>query len=519
MDFYVSSFPQFLEQRQICFMSYALFFSILAIFLALLYETFSSRSTNKRQLILPPSPPKLPIIGHLHNIGSHPHRSLWTLAQRYGPLMLLRFGSVPVLVVSSADGAREIMKTNDLIFASRPKPSSFQKLVYDYKDVAFAPYGEYWRQIKSICILHLLNNTRVQSYRAIREEETVLVIEKIINPSVFGSPVNLSKLFAELANNIISRVALGRKYRGEDRKKFRKLLSEFIVLMGGFRVGDHIPWLAWVTRVNRLEARIEKVAKDFDAFMEGVVEEHMEKANDDGSKGIQHEKGKDFVDVLLEIQRENKVGFPIEKDCIKAIILDILAGGSDTIFAVLEWTMTELLKHPKVMKELQKEIRQISNDKSDISEDDLDKMHYLKAVIKETLRLHPPMPLLFPRISSKDVKIKGYDIAKETQVFINAWAIFRDPQTWEKPEEFFPERFLNNPISYKGQDFEFIPFGSGRRICPAILFGTKICELFLAKLVHKFDWALSEEGLDTSESFGITCHRKYPLIAVASPYI
>ncbi|XVF84304.1 hypothetical protein PTKIN_Ptkin17bG0026000 [Pterospermum kingtungense] len=149
-------------------------------------------------------------------------------------------------------------------------------------------------------------------------------------------------------------------------------------------------------------------------------------------------------------------------------------------------------------------------------------MNYLKAVIKETLRLHPPDPLLVPRISSKDVKIMGYDIAKGTQVFINAWALGRDPKSWEKPEEFLPERFLNNSIDYKGHEFELIPFGSGRRICPGILFGTKISELFLAKRVHKFDWSLpggaKQEDLDTNESCGITTHRKYPVIAIASPY-
>ena len=183
--------------------------------------------------------------------------------------------------------------------------------------------------------------------------------------------------------------------------------------------------------------------------------------------------------------------------------------------------MTQLLRHPKIMKELQKEIRQVWGDKSDMSEDDLDKMHYLKAVIKETLRLHPPIPLLVPRISIKDVRINGYDIERGTQVFINAWAIGRDPILWEKPEEFLPERFLNNSIDFKGHHFELIPFGSGRRICPGILFAMKINELFLANLVHKFDWSLpggaKQKDLDMNESFGLTIHKKSPLIAIANP--
>ncbi|XP_022729302.1 LOW QUALITY PROTEIN: cytochrome P450 71A26-like [Durio zibethinus] len=520
----MSSFLQFLEHHERFFMSDVFFFSVIAILFVVLLERFLSRSNKKRKLMLPPSPPKLPIIGNIHKIGSYPHRSLRALAQQFGPLMLLRFGSAPVLVVSSADAAREIMKTNDLTFANRPKSSTFQKLLYDYKDVSTAPYGDYWRQMKSICVLHLLSNKKVQSFRAVREEETVLAVEKIKKCSTSALPVNLSELFSTVTNSVVCRVALGRKYsEGEDGNKFKKLLSEFVELLGGINVGDYIPWLAWINHVNGLNGKVEKVAKEFDAFLSGVLEEHMiditRKGNDD--IGIQDEDEKDFVDVLLGIQRENTVGFPIEEVSIKALILDAFAAGTHTTYTVLEWAMTELLRHPEIMKELQKEVRKVACEKSEISEDDLDNMHYLKAVIKETLRLHPPIPLLVPRISTEDVRINGYDIERGTQVIINAWAIGRDPMSWEKPEEFLPERFLNNSLDFKGHHFELIPFGSGRRICPGILFAMKINELLLANLVHKFDWSLpggaKQNDLDMNESFGLTIHKKSPLIAIANP--
>ena len=198
----------------------------------------------------------------------------------------------------------------------------------------------------------------------------------------------------------------------------------------------------------------------------------------------------------------------------------MFAGGSDTIYTTLEWAMTELLRHPKVMKELQNEVRGIGKGQQ-ITENDLEKMHYLKAIIKETLRLHPSVPLLFPRESTEDVKIMGFDIPTGTMVLVNAWAIGRDPMFWDEPNEFHPERFLNTNIDFKGQFFQFIPFGAGRRGCPGISYATTIIELLLANFMNRFEWKLPggmrAEDLDITEHPGISIHRKFPLIVVATP--
>lgn len=202
------------------------------------------------------------------------------------------------------------------------------------------------------------------------------------------------------------------------------------------------------------------------------------------------------------------------------VLQDVFIGGTDTVSTALEWTMTELLRHPKVMEKLQGEIRGIVKQNGDIRDDDLKNMDYLKAVIKESLRYHPPVPLLAPRTAGKDVQLKGYDVSAGTTVMINAWTIGRDPVSWDEPEKFKPERFLNSSIDFKGLDFEFIPFGAGRRGCPGITFAFVTIELVLANLVHKFDWELPSgvEGkdLDMSESIGITVHKVVPLLALAS---
>ncbi|KAM0018755.1 putative cytochrome P450 [Helianthus debilis subsp. tardiflorus] len=200
------------------------------------------------------------------------------------------------------------------------------------------------------------------------------------------------------------------------------------------------------------------------------------------------------------------------------IMLDVFNAGTDTTSTSLDWAIGELLRNPHTMKKLQQEAHTVGQGREMITEDDLDNMPYLKAVLKEALRLHVPAPLLVPRESTKDVKLLGYDIPSGSQVMINAWAIARDPLIWEEPEEFRPERFLNNKMDYKGLDFEFVPFGAGRRGCPGINFAMIINEIVLANLVYKFEFSLlGNEPIDMTESDGLTVHRKFPILVKATP--
>ncbi|CAI9758093.1 unnamed protein product [Fraxinus pennsylvanica] len=245
---------------------------------------------------------------------------------------MLHFGSVPALIVSSADAVREIVKNQDLIFSHRPKSSIMHKIVYGSKDIAFARYGDHWRHVRSIAVLQLLSSKRVQSYRQIREEETSLMIEKIRNLSSSSTSfINLSKVLVSLTNDIISRVVLGGKYSGgEETENFELMLKEIGELLVAFNPGDYVPWLKWINRVNGLNARLEKVAKSFDEFLTRVVGEHISlkqgKTDRDGSSNEV-----DFVDILLEIQRENSSSSPIETDTIKALIFDMFGAGVDEL--------------------------------------------------------------------------------------------------------------------------------------------------------------------------------------------
>ncbi|KAK7362877.1 hypothetical protein VNO77_05002 [Canavalia gladiata] len=337
------------------------------------------------------------------------------------------------------------------------------------------------------------------------------MMENIKQCSSSSLPVNLTNLCATLALDVTSRVILGKRYSGgREGKTFQHLFLELGELMGTVCIGDYVPWLDWLSKVNGLYGRAHRAAKHMDQFLEDVIEEHI----DSDSK-----QQSDFVDILLSIEKTNAVGFPIDRTAMKGLIQDLFAAGTDTTYATLEWGIMELLKHPTVMHKLQDEVRGVVGNRSHINEEDLDHMSYLKAVIKETLRIHPPLPLLLPRNSSKDIKVNGYDIEADTEVLVNAWAIARDPSFWDQPLEFKPERFLNNSIDFKGHDFEFIPFGAGRRGCPGALFALATIEMVIANLVHQFDWELHSgavgEDLD-SETIGIVVHRKHPLLAFAS---
>ncbi|CAD5319976.1 putative indoleacetaldoxime dehydratase [Arabidopsis thaliana] len=480
----------------------------------LLLRRFLKRTATK--VNLPPSPWRLPVIGNLHQLSLHPHRSLRSLSLRYGPLMLLHFGRVPILVVSSGEAAQEVLKTHDHKFANRPRSKAVHGLMNGGRDVVFAPYGEYWRQMKSVCILNLLTNKMVESFEKVREDEVNAMIEKLEKASSSSSSENLSELFITLPSDVTSRVALGRKHsEDETARDLKKRVRQIMELLGEFPIGEYVPILAWIDGIRGFNNKIKEVSRGFSDLMDKVVQEHLEASNDKA----------DFVDILLSIEKDKNSGFQVQRNDIKFMILDMFIGGTSTTSTLLEWTMTELIRSPKSMKKLQDEIRStIRPHGSYIKEKEVENMKYLKAVIKEVLRLHPSLPMILPRLLSEDVKVKGYNIAAGTEVIINAWAIQRDTAIWgPDAEEFKPERHLDSALDYHGKNLNYIPFGSGRRICPGINLALGLAEVTVANLVGRFDWRVEAgpngDQPDLTEAIGIDVCRKFPLIAFPSSVV
>ncbi|KAL3623509.1 hypothetical protein CASFOL_032325 [Castilleja foliolosa] len=462
----------------------------------------------------PPGPPGLPFIGNLHQFDiSTPHIYLWRLSEKYGPLMSMKLGSVPLIVVSSPKIAKEILKTNDLAFSSRPRILGQVKLSYDRLDIAFAPYSESWRELRKICVVHLLSNKQVHSFRPIREDEVFRMVKNISD----GEVVDLSATMLSLTSTLICKVAFG-KTEGFEMRRFDELMIESQVMQGGFRfVSDYLPLFGWVDRLSGLIARLDKVCKEFDEFYREIIDEHLDqrrwkKVNPDN-----------ILDLLIQLKEDKLCSIELTWDHVKAILMDIFIAGTDTGAATIVWTMTALMKNPTVMNKLQKHIREIIGEKGKVNEDDLPNLPYLKAAIKESLRLYPPAPLLLPRETLEKCNINGYTIQPKTLVYINAWAIARDPEYWDNPNEFQPERFLNENVDIVGQDFQVIPFGSGRRGCPGISMGLATVEIAVANLLYTFEWemppGMSNEDIDTEVLPGITMHRKNPLCLVPKKYI
>ncbi|CAI9114969.1 OLC1v1015798C1 [Oldenlandia corymbosa var. corymbosa] len=328
------------------------------------------------------------------------------------------------------------------------------------------------------------------------------MLDRIREYCLSGSPFDVGEIFANLNNDIISRVAMGKKYSGEESgRNFKKIFHEFLELMAAFNVGDYIPWLGWINHINGLEAKVNRVASELDSYVDNIAEEGINRRRkfvrlSDGEKEDKTRE-QDFLDVLLEIQEQRASGFALHRDSLKAILLDMFIGGTDTVTSLLEWVISELMKNKNVMTKLTNEVRRFANGKQNcITEDDIEKLPYLTAVIKETLRMHPPAPMLVPRESRNTIKIMGYEIFAGTQVIINAFAIGRDPSVWDNANEFQPERFLNNSIDSKGQHFQLIPFGSGRRSCPGYGFAWTTVKVTLAnyqRLTSILHWRVEQE--------------------------
>ncbi|KAK1600895.1 hypothetical protein QYE76_018414 [Lolium multiflorum] len=450
----------------------------------------------------------MPVLGNLRHLGPLPHRNLRDLARRHGPLMLLRLGATRMLVVSSASAAREVLQTHDADCCSRTAGPGPKLLSYGFKDVAFAPYGEQWREMRKLFVKEFVSMRRVKAAWGARQAQ----VEKLMAGLTPNTPVALGERIYGLVNGIICTVAFGNVYGAE---MFHRVLGEALELQASFSAEDFFPNAAGrlVDRLTGLAASRNRSFAAIDTFLEVVIEQHLEPKSE--------REGSDLVDVLINLSKEHPA---FTTDNVKAILMDTFVGGVNTTSVTILWAMSELIRNPRVLKKVQKEIRVAARGNNWVQPEDMPKLSYLRMVVKETLRLYPPATLLLPRETLQNVKIGGYDVPARTRVAVNVWAIGRDPTSWgEGAEEFDPDRFeagaSHGEVDLHGAHFELLPFGAGRRICPGIAMALMNVEFTLANLLCGFDWALPEgtevEDISMEETgAGLTFHRKTPLVLV-----
>ncbi|KAK8969152.1 Cytochrome P450 71A1 [Platanthera guangdongensis] len=512
-----------------------LLITILLIILLIFSGFHRRRGANPNNL--PPGPTPFPIIGNLHNLKGLPYIAFHRISEKYGPIIYLKLGQVPSIVVSSADAASEILKSQDSVFCSRSQLTALKILTYGGQDIASSPFNDHWKQLKRLCNAELFSLAKVQSLEAIRRDEVNALVNTVTKACSRKEAVDLNEALLCYANNIIFRVLFGKRIStdGEcESNPLKNLLRELGCAMAEIGAGDLFPSLGWVDVLTGWRRKIGRIFEKMDLVFEEEIRDRMlmksTVVGGDVSSSVHHG---DFLDTLLHHHHHQFLHAAADREeedddqsltinDIKAIFMNMFTAGTNAVSATVEWGMTRLMKNPAAMKKAQAEVRRVVGEKGKVEETDLQHLHYLKMVIKESLRLHPPGPLPPPRECMKDTKVAGYHIPAKTRVYVSVWSIGRDPKYWgDDAEDFRPERFENNEVNFKGAHMEFIPFGAGRRICPAISLAMASVELVYASLLYEFDWALPEgivqEDIDFAGNFGLALTKKVPLVALPIP--
>ncbi|KAH7421268.1 hypothetical protein KP509_13G048900 [Ceratopteris richardii] len=466
-----------------------------------------------------PGPRPLPIIGNLHQLGELPHRTLAELSKTHGPLMFLRLGSVPFVVASSSQAAKLVLQTHDKTFAGRPVHWTAPKIIMGptMPSVLFHQPDAYWRLARQICVSDFFSNKRMHYFQGVRMREVSNLLVSILNVALEGSkPILLREVLQAGILNIIAIMSVGKPLQrfltvgsGSCDVDIVRSIFETKASLGLFEIGDYIPWLAWLDlQGNRKRHR--QVAKNARTVLQRIVDTRRIQHGSQGNPSPQ-----DLLDILLKAAGDpNNKDIQFDDAAVRAILLDMFVAGTDTATMTIEWALAELLQNRNKLQKLITELHEVVGSSRIVHENDLPNLSYLRAVVNETLRLHPSAPLLPPHRSMDACDVDGYHIPMGTNVYVNAWTIQRDPSLWENPLDFEPERFLGSPMmdSIPGQYMELIPFGGGRRSCPGWRLGLLITQIVLANILHAFGWEIPiGTSVSLDEKFGIAVSMLKPL--------
>ncbi|KAL8041236.1 hypothetical protein ABFX02_10G152700 [Erythranthe guttata] len=486
--------------------------SILAIFIA--YKLY-----QRLRYKLPPGPRPLPYFGNLYDLKPLLVRCFTDWSQIYGPIFSVYFGSHLGIVVNSPELAKEVLKDKDQLLANRSRTHQINKVSKNGMDLIWSDYGPHYVKVRKLCTLELFSAKRIEALRPIREDEVTYMVESMFNdcvkPENKGKALVLRKHLEMMAFLHITRLSFGKRFmdskgvvdaQGEELKD---ILNSSIKLSSKKSIAEFIPWLLYL-----FKAESEALAKNntrSDDFTKKIMEEHNLARQKTGNTKSH------FFDALLTLQKE----YDLVEDTVIGLLWDMISAGMDTTTIVVEWGMAEMVRNPRVQQKVQEELDRVVGKDRIMTESDIPNLPYLQCMVKECFRMHPPTPLMLPHKAGTDVKIGGYDIPQGATVRVNVWSLARDPKLWDAPLEFRPERFQEEDIDIKGTDYRFLPFGSGRRICPGAQLAINLVTSTLGHMLHHFELAppngVRVEDIDMMEQPGTVTYMRTPLEAVLTP--
>nr|KYP45320.1 Cytochrome P450 82A1 [Cajanus cajan] len=447
------------------------------------------------------------------------------MADKYGPVFTLRLGTHRTLIVSNWEMAKQCFTVSDRAFASRPKSLAFEVMGFNFSMFGFSPYGSYWRHLRKIATLELFSAQRIEMLKHMMESEVKASVKDIWlkkkNSASEKVEIEMKKLFGDITLNVILRAVVGKRLVSEDgdddeeSQRVRKAMGDFLDLSGSLAVSDVIPCLRWLD-LDGQEKEMKRTAEELDEIAQAWLEEHRRNRNS-GSVTLTH----DFMDVLLELadQGEEFDGHDVDTT-IKATCLVLIIAGSDNTITTLTWALSLLLNNREVLNKVIHELETKIGKEKMVEVSDLKKLEYLQCIIKETLRLYPPAPLNVPHESMEDCIVGGYHVPAGTRLLTNISKLQRDSSLYSNPLEFCPERFLttHKDVDVKGQHFELIPFGAGRRMCPGVSFTLPVIQLALATILHEFHIVTpNERPVELLEQNGLRTIKASPLHVILTP--
>ncbi|XP_020590254.1 cytochrome P450 76C2-like [Phalaenopsis equestris] len=494
--------------------------ALLALSLAVSFLLFimlkRKRGNAYQHLPLPPGPYGLPILGSLPFINRNLHHYFAGLARTYGPVLSLRLGSKLCVAISSPSAARQILKDQDVAFANHATPAAARFYFRGSNpNLLLAPYGPLWRTMRKTAVQEMLNAASIEVVAPFRRREMRRTVEELLASARTGAAVDVRETTFKTMLNMMTSMLWGERVASAgEGKEFRRAIEDVVELLMAPNVADFFPVVAALDPQG-LGRRVKKLMGWIYKYLDMTVEKKKRMM-------AGGERRRDVLEALLDLVEMGNPEAPFTLDNAYKLMVDLIGAGTDSTSTTVEWAMAELLSDPTRMQKAHQELDAVVGKHRVVEESDIPQLRYICAVVKETFRLHPAIPLLIPHCPSSQSAIGGYSVPAGTTVFVNVWAIHRDPCLWGKDaEEFRPERFLetgNEKINFYvgGNDqFCYMPFGAGRRACAGTAMGERVVHYMLASLLHSFEWHLPEgASMDSEEEFGTVLRRAGQLIAV-----